>query len=83
MNSISDLRAWWKSVIRPDRITDAIGWLRHEIADLLDAGTATVSVNAGATGWRWEIPSILVLGVVAAVMVGMVFAVAAALSKGE
>ena len=83
MDSLSDLRTWWKSVVRPDRIADAITWLRHEIAELLDAGTGTVSVNAGATGWSWEVPGILVLGLVAAIALGLMFGVIAALNKGE
>jgi hypothetical protein len=83
MDSLSDLRTWWKSVVRPDRITDAIVWLRHEIAELLNAGTGTVSVNAGAMGWSWEVPGVLVLGLVAAIALGLVFGVVAALNKGE
>jgi hypothetical protein len=81
MNSFSDLRTWWKSVVRPDRITDAIVWFRHEIAEILDAGaTGTVSVNAGASGWSWEAPAILVLGLVAGIVLALVFA---ALNRSE
>ena len=83
MDSLSDLRTWWKSVVRPDRIADAITWLRHEIAEFLDAGSGTVSVNAGASGWNWEIPGFLVLGLVAAIALALVFGVVAALNKGE
>ena len=84
MNSFSDLRTWWKSVVRPDRITDAIVWLRHEVAEILDAGaTVKVSVNAGATGWSLEAPTFLVLGLVAGIALALVFGAIAALSKTD
>ena len=36
MHSPADLQTWLKSAVRPDRIVDAIVWLRHEIVAIFD-----------------------------------------------
>jgi hypothetical protein len=45
--------------------------------------TGTVSVNAGANGWSREAPAFLVLGLVAGIVLALVFAALAALNRSE